>query len=115
IKTITDVPTPMPMETATPEIELPTPTPTLPPARTWVDENGVMHMGHHPPDNANIQELKDRLSGSIDTTAPVPAQQSETATESKIWVDENGVTHMGGEPPEGVETRDAKDISLMIE
>lgn len=116
MKAIQEIPTPQPMFTATPEVELPTPTPTLPPARTWVDKDGVMHMGHHPPDDANLHEIRSQLSGAVETTTAAPPEEDTgEATESKIWVDDQGVTHMGGEAPEGVETRDAKDITLMIE
>ncbi|MBN1297122.1 hypothetical protein JXA80_10105 [bacterium] len=116
IKHIQDVPTPMPAETPTPEIPLPTATPTIPPARTWIDDKGVMHMGHHPPEGASLHEVKNRLSGSVDTTTvePTPSDQP-SASDSRIWVDENGITHMGQNVPEGSESRSVKEIPLMIE
>lgn len=119
MKAIDNIPTPVPPATPTPELNLPTATPTLPPAQTWIDANGVMHMGHHPPENANIQEVKTKLSGGIGISEP-PAEDSEETTEAEtaksvIWVDENGVTHMSGSAPEGVETKNADEIKLMVE
>ncbi|MCD4653342.1 hypothetical protein K8T06_05350 [bacterium] len=115
LKLVNNIPERQVVATPTPETTLPTPTPTLPPAQTWMDEKGVLHMGHHPPENANLQEIKNNLSGAVDTTViTTPETESESTSESIIWIDGNGVTHMGSEVPEGVEGKPAQDIPLMI-
>jgi len=114
-KLVNDLPKPKDDATPTPDITIPTATPTLPPARKWIDENGILHMGQKPPENANLLEIKSNLSGSIDISAPEDHKsEPATASESTIWVDENGVTHMGSNVPEGVEGKPAREIPLMI-